>query len=452
MNSIDRFSRGLINTFETKFKGRQTFKYLDELEASQWWSTERIRQLQLDRLRDLLTYCAQNSLHYAERWRRLGFDPRSVASLEDLQQLPVLTRQDVREDRDRIFSRRKDQRVVHKSTGGSSGEPLSISIDLRSNDRRVAAAYRGYSWGGADIGCKQTYLWGVPLGERTRLGKMKEYIYSRCLHRRDVMNCFELSANSTPAFINRINRFHPKVIVAYTNPLYYLARQVSERGLKVHSPQSIIVGAEKLHSFQRRLIEDVFRARVFETYGSREFTLIASECESHGGLHITAENLIVEIVDQDWKPTPEGIEGQILITDLTNYALPLIRYAIGDRGIASSRSCDCGRGLPMLERVVGRQLDIIRTADGKHLAGEFFPHLIKDYAPIQQFQVTQTSIDSLNLRLVTDHRWDDQMHRKLQENIRNAIGPKTLLCIDRVESIPLSPSGKLCVVKGIEAI
>src|SRR5690606_21936692 len=138
---------------------------------------------------------------------------------------------------------------------------------------------------------------------------------------------------------------------------------------------SIVVGAEKLHDFQRDLIERVFEAPVFETYGSREFMLIGAECEHHDGLHVTAENLIVEVIDDDGNPVPEGTEGDVAITDLTNLGMPFIRYRNGDRAVAAEGDCACGRTLPRLARVAGRRLDVLTTPDGRQLPGEFFPHI-----------------------------------------------------------------------------
>src|SRR4029077_12302961 len=165
----------------------------------------------------------------------------------------------------------------------------------------------------------------------------------------------------------------------YTNPLYEFARYIQREGLSTVSPRSIIVGAEKLYPFQRSLIEEVFRAPVFETYGSREFMLIGAECDRHAGLHLSMENLLVEILDDDGSPTPAGQEGNVVITDLFNYGMPFVRYVNGDRAVAGFDLCPCGRGLPLLKKVVGRQLDVLETLDGRKVPGEFFPHLLKEF-------------------------------------------------------------------------
>jgi phenylacetate-CoA ligase len=290
------------------------------------------------------------------------------------------------------------------------------------------------------------YVWGVALGDVPRWKQWKEYLYTRMLFRRYVLNTFDLREETIPEFFKAHNRYRPEVIVGYTNPLYQFARSIEERGWKPFSPKSIVVGAEKLHDFQRELIERVFGAPVFETYGSREFTLIGAECEKHEGLHLTHENLLVEILDDEGNATPAGEEGNIVITDLTNYGMPFIRYANGDRAVAGWSQCSCGRNLPLLKKVVGRQLDILHTTDGRHIPGEFFPHLVKDYSAIKRFQVIQESADEMSLKIVANDAWNTADEADLRSTIEATIGESMNLSIQRVEEIPLTHSGKLQVV------
>src|SRR5205823_5583104 len=197
----------------------------------------------------------------------------------------------------------------------------------------------------------ELYLWSVPLGEHPWWRRGKERAYNR-LYRKVVLNTFELSEARVPSYLKCLNRYRPDTIIAYTHSLYVFARALDERRLSPYRPKSIIVGAEKLHPFERELIEKVFQAPVFETYGCREVMLIGGECDRHEGLHLTAENLLVEILDDDARPTPEGEEGNVVITDLHNYGMPFVRYLNGDRAVAGWGACSCGRGLPLLRKVV----------------------------------------------------------------------------------------------------
>src|SRR5690606_35285097 len=203
--------------------------------------------------------------------------------------------------------------------------------------------------------------------------RWKDALYYR-IYRRQVANCFHLSEQNARQYVDQLNRYRPDAIVAYTNPLYALAQAVDRHGWKVFQPRSIVVGAEKIYDFQRELIERVFQAPVFETYGSREFMLIAAECDRHDGMQLTAENLLVEVLDEQLRATPADDEGYIVSTDLTNFGMPFIRYRNGDRAIAGWGTGTCGRGLPLLKKVVGRRLDMLETPDGRQVPGEFFPH------------------------------------------------------------------------------
>ena len=288
-----------------------------------------------------------------------------------------------------------------KATGGSSGEPLQFDLDSGSNDRRTAMMWRGYNWAGGTPGTRQLYVWGTAVGKIPAWKRMKKELHQR-IDNHLVLSCFEFTPDKMRQHFDRMNRYRADVIVAYTNPLYEFARYIQREGLTPVSPKSIIVGAEKLHSFQRDLIEKAFGAPVFETYGSREFMLIGAECDKHSGLHLSMENLLVEVLNDDGSPTPAGQEGNIVITDLFNYGMPFIRYVNGDRAVAGFDLCSCGRGLPLLKQVVGRQLDTLETPDGRKIPGEFFPHLIKDFPAIRRFQVVQETIEQITLKLVVD--------------------------------------------------
>lgn len=438
----------IIPGFESGLKRRQTFRLWRELEQTQWWEPERIESNQIQRLRELLAYCNRHSAWYRDRWAEHGIDVGSVSSLNDLTKFPITTRAMMRDNAFRIRSCATNLSFVEKSTGGSSGAPLQFLIERHANDRRVAATFRGYGWAGASPGTKQAHLWGINLGQLSMRQRLKERIYSRMLYRRDMLNSFEMSESNFSHYVRRLNRYRPRTLVAYANPLFVLARAIEERGIQVHRPASIIVGSEKLYEHQRELIERAFGSPVFETYGSREFTLIAAECDLHSGLHITSENLIVEVVDDDGRPAASGEEGQVVVTDLFNTAMPFIRYQIGDRAVAGTGTCPCGRGLPLLDRIVGRQMDVLRLPDGRRLPGIFFPHLLKDFPAVRQFQVVQPRKDLIRLKLVVGQHWDSNDGETLRSRILKNIGTSSQLEIHRVDQIDLTAAGKTRVVIG----
>lgn len=434
-----------IHAFESLYQRRGTFAHWRSLERSQWLMAAELQREQLASLQRLLTFAAQKCPYYRHTWNEHGLAPDQVTSHDDFTRWPVIDRDVIRLHRTEMRALDAGLKLLHKATGGSSGVPLAFDYNQESDDRRMAAWHRGYGWANAAPGTKQWYLWGGAVGQVSWKKKWKDKFYN-ALYRRRVASSFHMSAERLDEYLRSLNQYRPDAIVAYTNPLYTFARLLDERNLRPFSPRSIVVGAEKLHDFQRTLIERVFQAPVFETYGSREFMLIGAECDRHEGLHLTYENLLVEILDDDGHATPAGEEGNVVISDLTNYGMPFIRYANGDRAVAGFKQCSCGRGLPLLSKVVGRRLDMLTTPDGRCVPGEFFPHLVKEFTPVRRFQVVQETSDSIELKIVTDERWTSSQQAELRNQIVDVLGDAVRFTITVVDDIPLTSAGKLRVV------
>jgi phenylacetate-CoA ligase len=437
--------QSLIRFYEGTLKGRSVFRHWADLNRSQYLSAVELEALRLTRLQALLTLAWDQSPWYREQWQARGLDPRRLTTLADLTSYPLLDRAIITEHRLALRTAAPDTRLIHKSTGGSSGVPLHFDLDAAGNERRMAAWHRGYQWAGAEPGTRQWYLWGVPPESAGTLARYKLRLYD-ALYGRTVANCFELSDAALAQFVTSLRRTRPRVIVAYTGALYQFARMLEDRRLVPWHPESIVVGAEALHGFQRATIERVFGAPVFETYGSREFMLMAAECEAHDGLHLTAEHHILEVLDDAGQPVPPGVEGNIAVTDLTNVGMPFIRYLNGDRGVMMpAEPCACGRTLPRMARVTGRVLDVLTTPDGHHLPGEFFPHILKDFAVIRRFQVVQTVPEEVEVLLVAPH-WSDADTARLRAEVNAAVGPALGVRVTVVDDIPLTAAGKHKVV------
>jgi phenylacetate-CoA ligase len=435
----------LLWGFEAGIKRRKTFRYWKGLERTQWLPPDEVQEIQSAALGRLLIHAYDTCPYYRDAWRAMGLDPRSVRSTEDLAPWPVIDRDVIAARRTDMRSRLHGIRLLHKSTGGSSGTPLHFDLDTGSDERRMGAWHRGYAWAGAAPGTRQLFLWSVPLAQQDKLKSLKDRLYQK-LYRRAWLNSFQVSEENVAAHVARVNSYRPRVIVAYAHSLYALARSVEQRKLEVWSPRSIVTGAEKLYPFQREQIERVFRAPVFETYGSREFMLMGAECSRHEGFHLTAEQLLIEILDDDGRPTPEGEEGNVVVTDLCNYGMPFVRYANGDRAVAGWGKCSCGRGLPILREVVGRRSDMVHTPDGRHISGVFFPHLIKDFPAVRRFLVVQDAPDHVEVRLVIGGDWDVAQQTRLERAMTSILGPSVRLQVQQVQAIPLTLAGKHRVV------
>lgn len=434
----------LLPFFDRVIKGRRTVAYWQRAEAAQWRSRSVLEQEQLTALQNLLHHAATTCPYYQQEWAALGLDPAQVSSLADFRRWPLITRETIRANR---LTMRTDLPLLRmtKSTGGSSGEPLQFDLNHDSNDRRVAQMWRGYNWAGGGPGSRQLYVWGTAVGKLPTWKRWKTWLHQRFDHQL-LLSCFEFTTEKMREHWRSWKQYRPEVVVAYTNPLYEFARFLEAESLTVPAPRSIIVGAEKLHSFQRETMERVFQAPVFETYGSREFMLIGAECNQHTGLHLSIDNLLIEVLDDDGEPTPPGVEGNVVITDLFNYGMPFVRYVNGDRAIAGFGMCPCGRGLPLLKQVVGRQLDTLETPDGRQVPGEFFPHLLKEFPSVRRFQVRQASPERITIQLVTEGGFTLADREYLLTEVRKCAGDAVAIDIEFVSDIPLTKAGKLRVV------
>jgi phenylacetate-CoA ligase len=435
------YERYYFHFFESLIKGRKTSQFYFNLLKSQWQPPDDIIYNQHKTLSDLLKHAYKYCTYYQKIIKERGIGIDSFDNMNDLKKLPILTKDIIKRNFDDLISTRYRDSVWKKSTGGSTGQPLHFAYTKESYEWRVAMSKRGYSWAGASPGTKQAYIWGVQLGEIVRLKKMKEQLH-HYIDRQLYFNCFDFDEVAMAECLTGLNRFKPGVVVGYTNPLYNLALFIGDNSKIKFVPQGVICAAEKVHPYQREVIERVFGAKVFNTYGSREFMLIAAECEMHEGLHISSENLIVEIIKDDGTPALEGETGKIVITDLHNYGMPFIRYEIGDLGVATSKACSCGRGLPLIADVVGRSLDVIRTPEGKVVPGEFFPHLIKDFKDVTRFQVIQEKLDLLIIKLVPTTELSEATIKRIDGEIHKVVGPAMLIKYEIVSDIPLTATGK----------
>ena len=430
--------------YEGGLRRRGTPGYMRGYESDQWLSRERIEALQFGRLQRLLEWCYREVPYYRERWSALGVAPRDIRNLDDFAQLPVLTKADIRNHADDLKATSLKATLGYKATGGSTGEPLRFGFTRESNDRRVAVMWRGYGWAGSRMGRRTLFLWGGPVGNPSASHQLKDRLYNAVFARK-LLNSFQMTETNLADYADAIDAYRPEVIVSYVGPLVRLAEWLLANNRRVASPASIIGAAEALHPFQREIIEKAFGAPAFNTYGCREFMLIASECEHRDGLHVNADHLVVETLDINGQPIHKG-SGEIAITDLFNYGMPFIRYVNGDMAThASGEACPCGRGLPMLASVDGRKLDAIRTPAGHVLPGEFFPHMLKDVPGLTRFQLVQRRLDRLDLSIVRGEAFDDQSLAYIRHEVAKVLGESAELHCHFVDDIPLTRSGKLRV-------
>jgi len=439
------FQKILLPFHEKVIKRRKILDYRKFLEESQWWSKEKLLDYQWKELEKLLKHAYEQTPYWTETFKRRGLTNVDIKSYFDFQKLPITTKDDIRANKSQMIAKNYIGKTWTKATGGSTGVPLQLDYTSDSYDWRVAISKRGYGWAGCEDGMKQAMIWGVDIGNPPLFKKIKSDLHRRVLNIR-LFNSFKFDEKEMAKCLNELNRFKPEIIVGYTNPLYNFARFVRDNGPVKFRPRAIISAAEGIHDFQKKEIQEVFQCGVFNTYGSREFMLIAAECKDHKGLHLSIENLFMEIIKDDGIPAKPGEMGNIIITDLHNYGMPFIRYQIGDMAVAPREpECSCGRGLPLVESIVGRSLDIIRTSEGRAIPGEFFPHLMKEFRWVKQFQIVQDKIDAVQVKIIKTDGFKDAEFNFMKAEIKNLAGEKMAVEYIFVDDIPLTKTGKFRV-------
>ena len=334
------------------------------------------------------------------------------------------------------------EKFVPTATGGSTGEPMKFFVDDNWNAWNMAAAYRQWSWAGYNVGDKMTYLWSAPQ-DITSQAMLKTKILNK-VHQTIFLDAHKLNEKTLDEYISILRSFQPKVINAYASAIYVIAQYMQKKGIADIRPEAILTSCETLFPYQRRIIEQTFDCKVYDYYSGRDTTFHAGECPEHVGYHMAIENAVVEFVKNNEPVSPEEI-GKMVITDLENYAMPFIRYEIGDLGRLSTEMCPCGRRLPLLKEISGRIRDIIVTKDGKYLTGAFISTLFYDNKGmtkgIQQYQFIQKTKDHAILKIV---KGDDYSKHEL-ENILRKINEQCgsmKIDVEFVDVIPPTPSGK----------
>lgn len=426
-------------------RGREYVKRLTLLRHSQWWNAERVRQFQWDEVTRLLAHVFASVPYLRRKYESAGIALRDIRTWDDFRQLPPLTRDEVNEHGRDLCSTTYRGKLLPHATGGSSGTPTRFFRTYESYDWRTAAKDRVYAWSGWRPGERSVYLWGAPVGHHSRreLWKTRAFEY---VQRQLIINTFSQTDALWRDVYDRIRNYRPVLVVGYVSSLEQFAGFLKREGLTLPRLRSVIAAAEPLFPAVRAAIEAAFAAPVYNTYGSREFMSIAGECEHRRGLHINAENLVVETEH----PLSAG-PSEILVTDLHNYGMPFVRYATGDLGSISDAACPCGRGLPMLHSIEGRVLDTLRTVDGRTVPGEFFPHLLKEVPEFAQYRVEQRTIDHVVISAVLNKPLSEQSAALLRDEIVKVFGTATRWEVQPVTEIPPLRSGKRRVTVGLGA-
>lgn len=422
-----------------KLKKHETVKIKNQLEQSQWFPQEKLLGLQSKRLQNFIISVYANVPYYQELMDKYGINPNEIGSAQDLTKLPFLNKQTITENFDKLIS--KNARHTSKfNTGGSSGTPLTFLLGNERVSHDVAEKWRATNWWDVDIGDKEIVAWGSPI-ELTKQDRIKQ-IRDKLL-RTELIPAFDLTESKQMHFLNKILSSQPAMLFGYPSVFHLLAKTAKDNNIDMSNCgiKVVFVTSERLYPYQRELISEVFSAPVANGYGGRDAGFIAHECPQ-GNLHISAEDIVVEIIDESGNVVPHGSKGEIVVTHMATSDFPFIRYKTGDIGSISTETCSCGRGLPILKEIEGRTTDFVVASDGTKMHGLALIYILREHKEIQEFKIEQQSLTETDVYLVADKQQLEPKLPLILAGFKKRLGDSVTINLNFVHEIEAEKSGK----------
>lgn len=423
--------------------GYPAFRYLKALKSFEYKSLEELLQLQNEKLNQLLWHAYENVPYYSRILPEVAVVKNNRICLKNFSGIPPLTKEIIRREGENLYSKDYKKRGGYFNTsGGSTGEPVKFIQDKNYRAWGFAGRFLYNAWAGKDVGEAELKLWG---SERDILeGKDKPSVrLRRWLFNTELLNTYRMSADDMRGHIDRWNKVKPRQVWAYTDSMYKLSQFVAKQKISVYPPPgSIICTTAPLLGEARRHIEQTFKCKVFDQYGSREVGPVACECHAQEGLHIFTPLQKVEILDPKDQPVKGEDIGQIVITNLHNYSMPLIRYKIGDTGCFSNKQCSCGRGFPLLKEISGRVFAHFVKKDGSLVHSQFFVALFFFKPWVREFKVVQKDYDLIDISVALEGKADQNDIDVITDKIKQVMGADCRVEFKFVNEIPPTASGK----------
>jgi len=378
---------------------------------------DELKRDQEKQLRHMISFAYENVPYYRNLFKGLGLLPKDIRTIEDLEKVPILTKDIIKEHWEEFKPvNLSSMKYYDQATGGSTGTPMQYRLSKRDRFLGGALLYRGWGYGGFDLGDKMVLLAGssLDIGVKSSL-TTKVHEIARNIKK---LSSFDMGELEMREYALVLNSFKPNFIRGYASSIYFFARWLEENQFSVASPEGVYTTAEKLFPHMRKAIGDVFHCDVYDNYGLNDGGISAYECPEHAGMHIDTERSIMEVVDDKGFAVEQG-EGQILATSIHNFAMPFIRYSTGDVGAMLCSPCACGRGSLLLRDVVGREKEFLVTPQGRYVHGAAlfnlifhtletaeFPGIVNR---IKEFQVIQKEADKLDIIFVCNEILPDNI-------------------------------------------
>lgn len=443
MDIFPKFVEKISFPLIAKRDGLKGFQeYFTNFQKSQHWSIDRIKEKQLDHLKRLLIHAYENTSYYRKLMNEAGFNPSSFSDFSDLRKLPILTKDIIRDNLDDLISTTHQKKQLHTSeTGGTTGIKFQFFRDNACLAPKEAALFRFEYWTGWRFGERMGLVWPASqdyVGHYSLKARIKNEFYKRQV----VFPAAVMDEKNIIDYLQLLKKKKPTMIRAFSSPIFELSKFIIDHKIENFSLKGIITTGEPLYSHQREKIEKAFQCKVFDSYRCREVGSVAQECEHHQGMHINADGLYLEVNHSD--KDSNSPMSEIVITDLWNYGMPLIRYQMGDYGVLSDTTCSCGRNLPMIKQITGRTSDIFYTPEKKIVQGISLVLYLVDNAPgpLGKVQIIQDKLDHIILRYTPNPPLTSEIKTYQENKIRELFGSGMHLTFEEVNDIPRSQSGK----------
>lgn len=433
--------RSIIYPLHERVLSRPTFRYLAELEQSQWATPEELEHLQEKKLADLLLVAQEHCPWHAERIQQAGIElNRGLVSQEQLRRLPTMDKGDARTHSKDMVWRGVPGGAHPSNTGGSSGTPLTFMFGRARQASDAAGRMRARRWWGVEVGAPEVYLWGAPseLAKTDRIRHVRDRIFNQL-----VLNAFAMAPDTMDAYLESIQSFRPHCLYGYASSIALLAAHARAKGKKLRIPslRVVCVTGEPIYEEQRELIREVFHVPIANEFGSRDVGFTAHESPD-GQMLLLSESIMLEALGSDGNPVAAGDLGEAVMTGLCSQAQPFIRYRTGDMIRMSGSRCEGGRGLHVIDEVVGRRTDFVVRSDGTIMHALAVIYVLRAIAGVAEFKVIQHEVLRVEVQVVPGGHWSDESRMQIVEGIRARLGTDARVDVLLVEEIAPESSGK----------
>lgn len=426
------------------FKARQFQRFL---EKSQYWDRDSIDKFRTKQFLKIIAHCYQNVPFYRKYFDDNGLKISDFQTLDDVKKLPFITKEIIKHKKSELQALNFKERFIdHQTTGGTTGIPTNFGIDMTSVYKWDANSWRFWKYAGYDIGMPAIYFWAHPAD--LDISNSIHFKIKMLMENTTIFNCWDLSESKLDTFSNYINKTKPKIIRGYASAISLYVHSCKKLGIRLNnSPQGIIITADKIYESQMVEIADFFGCDVFNEYGCREFGILAHECQSHQGYHLAEESFVFEVCMSSTGKTQFYGNGELIATQLYNYAMPLLRYRTGDEVAISQEYCNCGRKLKLISHLNGRVIDYVLTKSNRHVHGTLFFYLFGDSKGVERFQIHQYEKGNIQVYIVKNEFFTEQSLSSTLSYLHEHYNGDLDYHVKYVNEVEVSPSGKrrICI-------